>query len=64
MVVSPILVFVIYMSVRVQSENTTQEELILAIGTDTIKGVEMADTVNMQVATSKGPYTHVNAEVI
>lgn len=32
MSLSPILIVVIYMSVRVQSENLTQEEMILAIG--------------------------------
>lgn len=64
MSVSPILVFVVYMSVRVQSENTTQEELILAIGTDTINGVEMADALDMKVSIAKGPYTNVTAEVI
>lgn len=63
--VSPILVFVIYMSVRVQSENTTQEELILALGIDTINGVEMADAIDMKVAITKGPYTNViNSEVV
>ena len=51
------------MSIRIKEENTTQEELNYAIGTDTINGVEMAESLDEKGA-SKGPYTHVTAEVI
>jgi hypothetical protein len=63
MVIGPMINFVIYMSIRIQKENTTQEELNYAIGTDTINGVEMAESLD-EKGGSKGPYTHVVAEVI
>jgi len=63
-VFNPLLNFVLYMSIRVQKENASQEELACEIGKNTIDRVEMSENGEKAIVT-KGPYTHaVNVEAV
>jgi len=63
--ISPIMNFVLYMSVRVQSENTTKEDLSSDIGCEIVSGVEMAENGEGKLNSKSGSYSNVlTAEVI